>query len=111
MDHQVVEAGAANGRPDLAGGWVCKENRYAQEESAVDRYGFKKEMQPLKGNTRSRYVRVALVSDDDKRVSSTPTTGKFTQIEAGIRNTCAVREDGGITCWGNNSDRQSDPPY
>jgi hypothetical protein len=31
----------------------------------------------------------------------------FTQVSAGGRNTCAMRTDGTVTCWGSNSDGQS----
>jgi len=121
VDHQIGEAGAANDRPDLVGGWICKDNRYAQVESTVDRYGFKNGDATIKkGNTRGQYERVALVSDgsvrcwgtdDDKRISSTPTTGLFAEVEAGIRHTCALREDGSIICWGRNSEGQTWPRY
>jgi hypothetical protein len=39
-----------------------------------------------------------------------PPAGPFTQISAGANNTCAIRPDGQIACWGDNASGQSSPP-
>ena len=37
-------------------------------------------------------------------------TGGYQQVSAGQAHTCAVKANGGIVCWGNNSSGQSTPP-
>ena len=36
--------------------------------------------------------------------------GTFTAVTAGSAHSCGLRTDGTITCWGNNSHAQTDPP-
>ena len=37
-------------------------------------------------------------------------TGEYQQVSAGNEHTCAVKANGRIVCWGNNTDEQATPP-
>ncbi len=39
-----------------------------------------------------------------------PVDERFTEITAGFGHTCGIRQDGGISCWGNNNEGQATPP-
>ena len=39
-----------------------------------------------------------------------PDNERFTEITAGFGHACGVRQDGGISCWGNNDEGQATPP-
>ena len=39
-----------------------------------------------------------------------PRNERFTEITAGFGHTCGIRQDGGISCWGNNDEGQATPP-
>ena len=39
-----------------------------------------------------------------------PENERFTEITAGFGHTCGIRQDGGISCWGNNEHGQATPP-
>ena len=41
---------------------------------------------------------------------STPPSGTFTEVSAGVFHTCGVKTNGTVACWGNNGDGQSTPP-
>jgi hypothetical protein len=41
---------------------------------------------------------------------SMPPDGLFVQLAAGTSNTCGLRGDGSLECWGSNTSERSTPP-
>ncbi len=49
------------------------------------------------------------VRDDWRYALTDPPQGEFAQVAAGRVHACAIRTDGTVACWGNNSDRPRNP--
>lgn len=65
------------------------------------------------GNCPHKWAAAPLFWGEDPNAHSildAPAQTDFTQISAGLHFTCALRQDGTIACWGDNSAGQSPPP-
>ncbi len=53
--------------------------------------------------------------DGDRAIPKLGVTGtaeaEFASVSAGWDHTCALRRDGSVECWGDNTEYQSTPPY